>query len=319
MVPFSRTASTFSSRSITVILSVLAAMAGFELETAHGQKPFQFLQPATAVWKRFAPPDEEFAVLMPGDPKPFVTSITDSAGRSTPKRVYSSYADGCVYLVISYEASSLAGTLENYKVDHVRGELNGERDVRAGAYEGKEYTFNLGDIAGIVRIFATSRHGYAVATIQTSADVRLREYFLSSLRFTDNGSPAGDSNGTLPPAPDRVASSLPVADATEKPLSSKAVTRKAVWVSKPQPSYTEEARRLRIAGSVVLRVVLSASGEVTNVQVVSGLPSGLSEQAIEAAKSVRFMPAVKDGKFVSTWVELLYTFNLDHAFVPIHL
>jgi TonB family protein len=88
------------------------------------------------------------------------------------------------------------------------------------------------------------------------------------------------------------------------------VTSKARVLEKPEPTYTESARKNQITGTVVLRAVFSAGGSVTNIHAVSGLPDGLTERAIAAAKSIRFVPATKDGRPVSMWMELQYNFNL---------
>jgi len=53
---------------------------------------------------------------------------------------------------------------------------------------------------------------------------------------------------------------------------------------------------------------LSSSGRVTNIRAVGRLPDGLTENAIEAARQIRFVPAVKDGRFVSMRMELQYNF-----------
>ena len=95
-----------------------------------------------------------------------------------------------------------------------------------------------------------------------------------------------------------------------KVFSGKEVTSKAKVLSKPEPTYTESARKNQITGTVVLRAVFSSSGQVTNIHAVSGLPDGLTERAIAAAKSIRFVPATKDGHAVSMWMELQYNFNL---------
>jgi TonB family protein len=81
-------------------------------------------------------------------------------------------------------------------------------------------------------------------------------------------------------------------------------------LSKPTPNYTAEARKKRVEGTVVLRVVLRADGSIGTVSVVSGLPNGLSERAIAAARSIKFEPAQKNGVAVSTVVQLEYNFHL---------
>ncbi len=95
-----------------------------------------------------------------------------------------------------------------------------------------------------------------------------------------------------------------------KIFSGKEVTSKARVLEKPEPTYTESARKNQITGTVVLRAVFSSSGQVTNIHAVSGLPDGLTERAIAAAKNIRFVPATKDGHPVSMWMELQYNFNL---------
>ena len=67
-------------------------------------------------------------------------------------------------------------------------------------------------------------------------------------------------------------------------------------LEKPRPAYTEEARRLRVEGTVQLRVVFSASGQLHVVSVVKGLGHGLDEAAVRAAEAIRFRPARREGR-----------------------
>jgi TonB family protein len=90
----------------------------------------------------------------------------------------------------------------------------------------------------------------------------------------------------------------------------KEVDKKVSVKKKPEPSYTKEARAHGVEGTVVLRCVFTSTGQVTNIHVVAGLPDGLTESAIEAAKKIKFIPATKDGHPVSMWMELQYNFHL---------
>jgi TonB family protein len=85
---------------------------------------------------------------------------------------------------------------------------------------------------------------------------------------------------------------------------------KARILSRPEPQYTEEARKNQVSGTVVLRAVFSSSGQVTNIRTVSGLPHGLTERAIAAARQIRFSPAMKGGRAVSQYIQIEYNFNL---------
>jgi TonB family protein len=95
-----------------------------------------------------------------------------------------------------------------------------------------------------------------------------------------------------------------------KPFRQNEVTRKALITFKPEPGFTEEARKNNVTGVVRLRAILSSSGSVTNISVVKGLPDGLTERAIAAAKQIRFSPAEKDGRTVSQYIVLEYNFNI---------
>jgi len=81
-------------------------------------------------------------------------------------------------------------------------------------------------------------------------------------------------------------------------------------LSKPEPQYTEEARRNQISGTVTLRVVFSSGGEVVQIRALRTLPFGLTERAIAAARLIKFVPAVKGGHAVSVHMQLEYNFNL---------
>ena len=93
-------------------------------------------------------------------------------------------------------------------------------------------------------------------------------------------------------------------------FSGKDVNTKARVLSKPEPQYTEEARKNQITGTVILRAVFTSGGQVANISARSGLPYGLTERAIAAARQIKFVPATKDGHAVSMYIQLEYNFNL---------
>lgn len=88
------------------------------------------------------------------------------------------------------------------------------------------------------------------------------------------------------------------------------VTTRARVLSKPEPQYTEEGRKAGITGTVILSVVFSRTGQVTNIRAVQTLCCGLTEKAIAAARSIRFIPAMRNGQVVSSYMQLEYNFNL---------
>jgi protein TonB len=88
------------------------------------------------------------------------------------------------------------------------------------------------------------------------------------------------------------------------------VDQRARLLAKPEPQYTEEARRNQISGTVMLRAVFSSSGEVVQIRALNPLPFGLTERAIAAARLIKFVPAMKGGHPVSVYMQLEYNFNL---------
>ncbi len=83
-----------------------------------------------------------------------------------------------------------------------------------------------------------------------------------------------------------------------------------VLLSQVQPEYSEEARKAKYQGTVVLNTVVMEDGSVKVVQVKHGLGFGLDEKAIAAVLQWKFKPGRMDGKAVpvTLWVEV--NFNL---------
>ena len=81
-------------------------------------------------------------------------------------------------------------------------------------------------------------------------------------------------------------------------------------LSKPTPVYTDEARRLKIEGEVVLEVEFCASGKVRVIRVVRSLGHGLDESAKVAAQQIQFSPATSEGRPVDYRTTIQIVFRL---------
>lgn len=108
-----------------------------------------------------------------------------------------------------------------------------------------------------------------------------------------NGTSDGDndSGGTPPPA-------------------LRGVTQGIKIVSKPRPGYTDAARTNNIQGTVILRVVFLSSGQIGSISPIKGLPNGLTEQAIAAARRISFEPAKNNGIAQSVTKQIEYSFSI---------
>ncbi len=151
--------------------------------------------------------------------------------------------------------------------------------AQAGAYDmpsGGGYGNGTGGVHGIRGVVASTGFGSGIATGNSSGRI-------SGSRGTVRPSGFGDA--------DVVAAPQPKAKAAE-PLVK---TFPAEITYKPRPVYTDEGRKLKIEGEVLIDVVFSAEGQVRIVKVMHGLGHGLDESAVRAAEKIQFKPALKDG------------------------
>lgn len=81
-------------------------------------------------------------------------------------------------------------------------------------------------------------------------------------------------------------------------------------ISKPNPRYTNAARRENIQGNVLLAILFGSDGQIKFILVTKGLKNGLNEEAVKAAKKIKFEPATKNGKPISVVRVLQYNFKV---------
>lgn len=215
------------------------------------------------------------------------------------------YSEGVVYVIYIYEGN--VGLKEIPKAFAIpEGALS--RDIKVGGIRGLEYGPENGN--NRIQLFVTGGFIYQFVTRSApreNPDAGVARFF-GSIKFertkTDRAILEGPGE-----APARDALRLETAS-EDRVMTGQEVDKKAIVVVKPQPSYTEDARRYNVKGTVVLRAVFSSSGAVTGIRLVSGLPHGLSERVMTVARKIKFIPAIKDGHFVSMHIQLEYSFNL---------
>ena len=169
-------------------------------------------------------------------------------------------------------------------------------------------TRQVGAATNTTAVVAESGFGRAAAATTSSQEPRV----ISQSGFGDTASrerpqaaapaqvkQAGFANALATEAPRRVA---------ETPAAP-AVTAVQV-IAKPMPLYTDQARKLRIEGDVVLEVEFSASGSLRVVRVVRGLGYGLDEAAVKAAEQIQFKPAISQGRAVDSRANVHIVFRI---------
>ena len=78
----------------------------------------------------------------------------------------------------------------------------------------------------------------------------------------------------------------------------------------PKATYTDSARQANASGAVRLAILLGADGKVSHILKLWGIGYGLDEQAIRAARAIKFEPKKVDGKPVPVVVIREYTFSI---------
>jgi len=81
-------------------------------------------------------------------------------------------------------------------------------------------------------------------------------------------------------------------------------------LSKVEPEYSEEARKAKWQGTVVVSVIVDELGRPRNVRVQRSLGLGLDQKAVEAVSQWRFKPGLKDGKPVPVMATIEVNFRL---------
>jgi protein TonB len=81
-------------------------------------------------------------------------------------------------------------------------------------------------------------------------------------------------------------------------------------IYKPEPPYSEQARKAKYQGTVVLWIIVDAAGDVTDAQVVKPLGMGLDQNAVTTVRTWKFKPAMRNGAPVPVKVMVEVSFRL---------
>jgi TonB family protein len=94
------------------------------------------------------------------------------------------------------------------------------------------------------------------------------------------------------------------------------VEKRARVLSAPAAAQTSEALATKVTGDVRLRMVLTSDGTVKHIFPIKSQGPGSTEAAMEAARQIRFEPAVRNGRLVSQFVTFVYEFRNGRSSKP---
>lgn len=304
------------------LLSGLIYLAASAFPLAAQEKPSGSLPPnnTDGQWERYTGKGEAFTALLPELPTAIITQrparfILSSEAERYRGTLYSAYSDGVVYLIYSFPRRSepIKQFADEFVNRYPRWQkVVSSHEVNINGVSGQRYLIEFTEVDGVLDFYVTSKRAYILHVVGGDESNPSIKRFLESFTIgkTDGTDKASDS-AAIEIKPDSNKSSQVDDSQDSGPVyTAREVIRKAVIVIKPEPHYSEEARAYRVSGTVVLKAVLSSSGKVTGIEAKMSLPRGLTEKSFEAARQMKFIPAMKDGKFVSQSVQLEYNFSV---------
>jgi TonB family protein len=276
-----------------------------------------------ADWERYTYPGEEFSVELPAMPYLYHTLryVKASMGEFEGMRVFGLYADGAIFMIVSYDNPHSGESLDYFATyTHTKRwySSSSKEAVTQDGFTGNQYS--LASLHGIAKVFRTQKHVYLIQAFSTEENHPSVGRFFRSLRLTQN--PTGTSvaeettitfarlNKRKGDDVGQYGYPLHSSGAAGEALKPSEVTQKALIAYKPEPGFTNEARQKNVTGSIRLRCVLASSGKVKDIAVLQELPAGLTEEAVKAAAHILFFPALKDKVPASQYVVVEYDFSI---------
>lgn len=213
--------------------------------------------------------------------------------------IISRHIGGAVLLLTFYE-----GDVEQIQKNlSITQSLNQDRDLKVEGFSVKNFSGTSGDSNVRIQHFLIGDRLYVLEAISTQQPDRVAKGFFESVRLTGQSgmlapnAPAGAAKTTLPGLKENE-----VLTDDSQAISMIDADRRPVILRMPRLSFTQEMREgLLINFKVKFKVLYSASGKVSKVEVLSGGTPLLRRALIESISKTVFIPAEKGGKTVPVY------------------
>jgi hypothetical protein len=267
-------------------------------------------------WQTYSPDNEEFSVEIPTSADA-VISIFDKS-----KKIYScshfAYINGNYFFIFSKneEEDLEPEIVKDFASDFMPVNTN----VKIDKLSGKQLKF--ADDEGYFHqiLFIKSKHrAYIFHAVSRKDNDSSIPRFFNSLKFFENkqdeiivrqsNSESNSKTDTtniigLNPGRGKSGNDTQIPAQISKPLPNNPIPNPFKILKQPRAKYTNIARKYNIQGVVRLRLTFLANGTIGDVGVVNKLPFGLTNSAINAAKTIEFVPGTAN---ISKTVEYRFT------------
>jgi TonB family protein len=271
-------------------------------------------------WERYKISDRNSSILFPKMPI-LVEDRLDCSEKAISK--YAAYADGVVYgLTVTFKSSYSARVFCKDKkrfddksfedrVKEIKAMLKIENETKLTQnnfefikIKGESFTYWL------TNDFKNKRWFEVWTTANDDTNAAQVKEFIESFRLEKNPSGIEIKNGSPVNLGDETADEEIPALADEKDINvpDKKNAENVKIILKPRASYTDAARREQVQGTVSLKVTFSSNGGIAKISIIKGLPYGITEQAVAAARKIVFLPAQKNGIRYSVTKQVEYNF-----------
>ncbi len=265
----------------------------------------------TVKWEIMGGKNNEFLLYMPqgfetisdGD---FITGKPGAGGTVDRKLTVYRYING-VLLTMEYfegDAKTIQKNLQE------REKLTSDKSELINGFEFKEFSGTAENYFTKIQHFRIKNRLYVLKAIAKSGDNPIVDGFFKSVKLVADKKavspnfPAGTAAVALPGIVEQEAAKI----GNEAAIESKQADRKVIVLYAARPKYPRG--QANGGGKIKLRILYSASGKISNVEVLESPSKALSDAAVEAARKSVFIPAEKDGKLISVYQTREYSFEI---------
>lgn len=266
-------------------------------------------------WQALSGKEGEFYFLMPEGFQAFADgnyfTFTKDGGKAQidSRRTLARYINGVVLMLEFYEGD--AKDIETALTERQKGQM--VRNEVVNGFQVKSYVEKTPEFVWETQYFSLKKRLYVLQAVSRAESNPIARNFFESVRLENQkqfAAPNSDKNvkpDSLISLPE-IAENIPERLDDSQPFQDKP-DRSVIILYRPRPRYSAAARQSRLSGSVKLKGLFSSSGKITKLEVVSSPGRELTEAAIKAAEQIQFLPAEKDGKLVSTFKTIEYSFS----------
>lgn len=291
-----------------ILLSVLAFWQ-VGLVSAQNDSQTNFLK-----WEKLSDENNEFMVFIP---QGYLTTAQDEYYLGKPseaalvkKLLKVARLINGVFLMLEYYQGNSKDIYETLK-EREKSVL--EKEEAINGYQIRRFSTKTDKLNQKTHYYFKGKSLYVLKSYAKTEDDKIVKSFFDSVRLVNQ------NNIVAPNAPkDAKNTSLLRIIEQEMPrlddsavIDSKDADRPLIILQYPRPRFSTETRRGIGNIRIKLKVLFSSSGKVSKVEVVQITSKLLEREAIETAKNIIFIPAEKDGKLVSVYQNIEYSFGIE--------